>query len=291
MAVWQNYLQPQSIPEALQGLGAAPGTVRIIAGGTDLLLDIQQGRHPPVDTLVDVTGIPELRQVQVTPDGIYIGSAVTHFEILQHPVLNQEARGLVDACGLIGGPQVRNVATLGGNVAHALPAGDGIVALLALAAEVQVAGLDGTRWQPIGELFKSPGQTVLDPRCELIVGFRLPRSGPGESSAFERVMRPQGVAIAILNMGAWLRLAADGTVADLRLAVGPAGPLPFRAHATEASLRGRQLEAETLAVAAEVLAGEAQLRTSPHRATAEYRRHLLPVVLNRVLETAQSRAR
>lgn len=291
MIVWQRYLQPHTVAEALAGLAAAAGPARIIGGGTDLLLDIQQGRQPPVETLVDVTGIPELVAIRIDEAGIFIGAAVTHHEIICHPLLARRARALVQASGLIGGPQVRNVATLGGNIAHALPAGDATIALLALDAVAEVAGPAGRRHVPLAELFLAPGRTVLGP-AELLVGVHLPRLGPGEGSAFARVMRPQGVAIAILNLAAWLRVAGDGTILAARLAVGPAGPVPFRARRAEAALAGRRLDPDGAApasVAAELLA-EAQLRTSPHRATAEYRRQLVPVVLQRVLAGALAAA-
>lgn len=293
MATWQHYLQPTSLAEALQCLQSAPGRAKIIAGGSDLLIDIQQGRHPPVDTLVDVTGIPELRALRVEDDHLFLGAALTHFEILSSPLLQHHARALVQASALIGGPQVRNLATIGGNVAHGLPAGDGTIALLALDAQAQIAGPQGVRWLPLEQLFLGPGQTILSAGQDLLLGFRLPLLGPGEASAFWRVMRPQGVAIAILNMGLWLRLGNPaGCVEDIRLAAGPAGPTPFRARRTEAILRGRPLErlldAETIALAAEEFLAEARLRTSPHRATAEYRRRLAPVILRQVLENARA---
>ena len=204
-------------------------------------------------------------------------------------MLRQHASALVEASALIGGPQVRNLATIGGNVAHGLPAGDGTIALLALDAQAQLAGPQGVRWLPLEALFLGPGHTILSAGQELLLGFRLPLLRPGEGSAFWRVMRPQGVAIAILNMGAWLRVdSATGLVEDIRLAAGPAGPKPFRARRTEAVLRDRALarllDPETLALAAEAFLAEARLRASPHRASAEYRRHLVPVVLRQVLE-------
>ena len=240
MPTWQTYLQPTSLAEALQCLQAAPGRTKIIAGGSDLLIDIQQGRHPPVETLVDVTGIPELRALRVEDNHLFLGAALTHYEIVSSPLLRQHASALVEASALIGGPQVRNLATIGGNVAHGLPAGDGTIALLALDAQAQLAGPQGVRWLPLEELFLGPGHTILSAGQELLLGFRLPLLRPGEGSAFWRVMRPQGVAIAILNMGAWLRVdSATGLVEDIRLAAGPAGPKPFRARRTEAVLRDR----------------------------------------------------
>jgi carbon-monoxide dehydrogenase medium subunit len=188
---------------------------------------------------------------------------------------------LVEACELIGGPQVRNVATLGGNVAHALPAADGTIALVALDAQASLASSDGIRWLPLLELFAGPGRPTFDPSREILAAFRLPRLGLGEASAFERVMRPQGVAIAILNLALWLRASPAGRIEDLRIAVGPSGPRPFRARQTEAVLRDRTPDHDILLDAAESLRAEATFRTSPHRATAEYRDHLAEVLLRR----------
>lgn len=286
MTSWERYLRPVSLEEALAILAEAGGTARIVAGGTDLLLDIQQGRQAPVASLVDVTGIPELQAVAATDDEVYLGAAVTHTTIVGDPLLLKHAGCLVEACALIGGPQVRNVATIGGNVAHALPAADGSIALLALQAQAQIASAEGCRWVDLEDLFRAPGQTTFDRSREILVGFRMKKRSPGETNAFRRIMRPQGVAIAILNMAIWLRRPDGSTVEDIRMAVGPAGPRPFRARRTEAVLRGREVSRETVAAATEVLQSEAHLRTSPHRATLEYRRHLTGVLLRRTLSAA-----
>ena len=116
MPLWKKYHIARSLEEALQVMTAAPGACRTIAGGTDLLLDLQQGRLPPVDTLVDVTAIPELTCLEMRESGLFIGAAVPLSEIAASRLVKQQACALADACDLIGGPQVRNVATLGGGV-------------------------------------------------------------------------------------------------------------------------------------------------------------------------------
>jgi len=289
--LWTSYLQPKTVEEALRSLQASAGSKAIIAGGTDLLLDLEQGRHPHVDLLVDVTDIEEMRQIRLDVDRLFLGAAVTHREIVESGTLQEHAACLVDASGLIGGPQVRNIATIGGNVAHALPAADGTIALLALGAEAQIASANGREWRPLGELFAGPGETAFDRTGEILVGFRIPACRRNEGSAFQRIMRPQGVAIAILNMAAWLRETGDGVIQDVRIAVGPAGPRPFRGRKTEAVLLGQRLDKETLHKATASLLEGVSLRTSPHRATSEYRRHLVPVLMERTLKEAQDRAR
>lgn len=286
MALWQRYMRPKDLREALEALRQNPGSARVIAGGTDLLLDLQKGHQAPLHTLVDLSAIPELKEIRFESDHILVGAVTPLRQVIEHPQLRREASALVEACELIGGPQVRNVATLGGNVAHALPAADGTIALVALEAHACLASSDGIRWLPVLDLFEGPGRPAFDPRREILTAFRLPRIGPGQASAFERVMRPQGVAIAILNLGLWLRVSPGGRMEDLRIAIGPSGPRPFRARRTEAVLRDRIPDPEALVEAARALRSEATFRTSPHRATAEYRDHLSEILLRRTFRKA-----
>jgi len=286
MTYWDRYLQPTTVDEALRVLAQAPGEARVIAGGTDLLLDLQQGRQVPVRALVDVTGIPELCEIRAEDGALIVGAAATHSRIVEHPLLIRDAPCLVEACSLIGGPQVRNVATLGGNVAHGLPAADGTIALLALGAQAVVADADGRRTVPLEDLFVAPGRTTLSGRAAILVGLRFPQRGPHEGSAFHRIMRPQGVAIAILNMALWLRLDETGTIDEARLAAGPGGPTPRRSRKAEARLCGQSAKRVDIEGVLVALAEEVQLRTSAHRATAEYRHHLLGVLLRRIVPRA-----
>jgi CO/xanthine dehydrogenase FAD-binding subunit len=289
MTIWKTYYLAQSISDALNTLANASGAARLVAGGTDLLLDLQQGRHPPLDTLVDISHVPEMRRLELHQDSLFIGAALPLNLVVASPLVRQHAQALHDAAGLIGGPQVRNTATLGGNVAHALPAADGTIALLALDAQAEVTSLQGTRRLPLGDLFRGPGKSALDPGGDLLVGFHLPVRQAGQASAFQRVMRPQGVAIAILNMAIWLKREADRLV-DIRISIGPAGTVPLRAHGAEAQLRGQSPDQPVIDRAIAALLAETHFRTSPHRATAEYRRHTAAVLLKEVLEIAWQRA-
>jgi len=293
MSYWRNYHMPDSVAAALDLLAAADGQATVLAGGTDLLLEIQQGRKAQVDTLVDVTRIPEMREITLAGDWVTIGAAVTHSEIVESALLREQAACLVESCGVIGGPQVRNVATLGGNVAHALPGGDGTLALVALQAEAEVAtrAASGVRcaWHPLLSLFKGPGESAVDRTREVIVRFRLPRAAPGEGSAFQRIMRPQGVALPILGMAVWLQV--DGHVVDaVRIALGPAGPTPLRARQAERYLTGIPLVEGVVSQVADLIAADARLRSSKHRASSEYRRELVEVLLRRTSGLALQRA-
>jgi len=291
MQLFQEYLKPQTIEEAIKFLTSAKGSTAVVSGGTDLLLDIRQGRHDPVDHMIDVSGIKEMGQISLEDGFIYLGAAVTHKQIIKAPLLQENAQCVVEGCGLIGGPQVRNVATIGGNVSHALPAGDGTISLLALDTEVQIFTSEGSTWQPLIEIFAGPGKVKFDRSNAIVTGFRFKAGGEREGSAFHRVMRPQGVAIAILNMAAWVKLDEEGNLAQVRVSCGPAGPKPFRAGKTEEYLSGKSWDESTLQEASKILADEVSLRTSKHRATKEYRHQILPVLLREVMDVAVERAR
>jgi CO/xanthine dehydrogenase FAD-binding subunit len=288
MVLWQEYHLAKNTTDALQALASAAGPACLIAGGTDLLLDLQQGRCLPVHTLVDVTRCVELTCLVVRGERLFIGAAIPLSQLEASPLVQEHAQALWEACGLIGGPQVRNTATLGGNVAHALPAGDGSIALLALRAQAEIASLSGSREAPLESLFLGPGRSALQSGQELLVGFYLPLKAPGQSSAFRRIMRPQGVALPILNMAAWLQWE-DDVIMDLSLAVGPAGAVPCRAWEVEKVLVGKVLTEAVLQEASQILLDSVHFRTSPHRASSEYRQHLATWLLRETLEAAWAR--
>jgi carbon-monoxide dehydrogenase medium subunit len=292
MNLWQEYKRPTSVAEAIRNLTSAPGAALPIAGGTDLLLDLKQGRHAPIHTLIDLTFIPEMTALELRGDSLFIGAAVPVDRVARDPLAAAHAQALVEACNLIAGPQVRNTATLGGNVAHALPAADGTIALTALDAIAEVASAAGTRKVPFTSLFLGPGKSAVDKTKELIVGFQLPITNyqlPTTSSCFKRIMRPQGVALPILNCAVWLVREAD-TVKDIHIAVGPGGGTPFRATDAESNLRGQPLTEETFVRALDALLAQAKFRTSARRASADYRRHIMGGLFRDVLDTAWKRA-
>ncbi len=332
MSFWEHYHLPATVDDALRSLSAYDGQARVVAGGTDLILELQQGRKPPVAALVDVTRVSEMIQIEERDGFIYVGAAATHTAIVASPLIAGGATCLVESCGVIGGPQVRNVATLGGNVAHALPAGDGTISLVTLDAEAEIAMVyDGRRttddsrrpsvvhrppvvvhreWRPVRSLFKGPGKSAVDHSRELIVQFRFKKAWPGEASAFKRMMRPQGVALPILGMAVWLKVekhpersraaralslpkgaqSRGAVVEEARIALGPAGPTPLRATKAETYLSGIPLVDDVIPQIADLILQDAQLRTSPHRATADYRTELIPVLAERALKLAYRRA-
>jgi CO/xanthine dehydrogenase FAD-binding subunit len=285
----EEYYLTHTVEEALDILSASPRSARILSGGTDLLLEIQQGIHPTVRTLVDVTEIDEMCALEITGDNLFIGASVTLTELKNSALIQQHAQALADATILMANPQVCNVATIGGNVAHALPAADGTIALLALDVQAEVANLDGRRRLPLRSLFKGPGISTLEASKDLLVGFYLPLCGKGQASAFARRVNPQGIALAMLNIAIWCQ-CQENHIQDIRIAVGPSGPIPLRMIAAENALRNHIPSAQRRGLALEALLGEAHFRSSSHRATAEYRRHLAGILLEEAFSTAWARA-
>ncbi|NLH06766.1 MAG: hypothetical protein GX484_04095 [Chloroflexi bacterium] len=292
MKLWEHYHTPHTFEEASDLLARYGGAARVIGGGTDLLLEIKQGHRPPVEALIDITKVKDLTHITQNGDTITIGAGVTHSQIVRCEVIAQRATCLVESCGVVGGPQVRNVGTIGGNVAHALPAADGTTSLVALDAEAEIWQNGERRWVPILEMFAGPGQSILDSTRDLLIQFRFQLAGPREASAFKRIMRPQGVALPILACAVWVRLSEDGdTIEKSRGCIGPVAPVPTRIGVVEELLNGSHYNDDLLEEVVRVARTELKPRTSKYRATSEYRTEMVEVLLRRALPLAVKRAR
>jgi carbon-monoxide dehydrogenase medium subunit len=294
MNIWEHYYTPSTVAEALGLLAEHAGNARIIAGGTDLLIDLQfAGEKRRLDALVDLTRVGEMTGITEADGVCTVGAAVTHTAVTQSALIEARATCLVESCGVVGGPQVRNVATLGGNVAHALPAGDGTTSLMALDAEADVAWADGRReWLPLAQLFRGPGISALDSTRDVLVAFHFRLCGEREGTAFNRIMRPQGVALPVLGCAVWVRLNESRThYEDARISIAPVAPTPILAEAAAEALRGQPVSDETTERAVEAAHHSLKPRTSKYRATGEYRQHMIGTLLRRTLPLAAERAR
>jgi carbon-monoxide dehydrogenase medium subunit len=227
--------------------------------------------------------------LEIRGEQLFIGAGIAVNKVVNHPEVSKHAQALYEAGSLIAGPQVRNVATLGGNVAHALPAADGTISLTALGAEAEITGIHGARRIPFQELFVGPGKSSIKQGEEILVGFYLPLKKDHQASAFKRIMRPQGVALPIINLAVWLERDGD-TIKDIRIAIGPGGPTPYRAKETEKLLAGRIMNDETIQLAQESILAHVGFRSSARRASADYRRHIVEGLFKDVLQTAWDRA-
>lgn len=218
-----NFVMAQSLEQALEVL--AMGSVKVIAGGTDFMIHLRKcrlsGEQTP-DTILDVSRLEELKRLEPGVDAPYIGAGVTFRALESDPEVARHLPVLAQAAATVGSVQVRQTATIGGNVANASPAADGMTALTALGAKAEIASIDGKRLCPIEELITAPNKTTLEPR-ELIVGFYLDKL-PAEGQAFAKVGRRQAVSVARLN----LAICLDQSLNDPRAVLGACFPSPRR---------------------------------------------------------------
>ncbi len=289
--MWQEYLFPASVDEAVATLADKGGRARLVAGGTDLIIELREGKRR-AECLLDVTRIEGLDRIEQKGDRVVIGPNVTFRQLMDWPLIQQRATVLAEASRAVGSPQIRNVATIGGNVVSAQPAADGTIALLALGAEAEIASGDGRRWEPLVDLFVRPGVSRIDATAEMLTALRFPALGRGQGSAFERIARRRTLVLPILNCGVVVGLDETGEAFRwARIALGPVAPVPFRARQTEEWLAGRPAGPETFEAAGRVARGECQPRTSVLRASKEYREEMIEVLVRRGLERAVARAR
>jgi len=292
MESWNNYHTPATVEEAIAVLQSYDGGARVIGGGTDILVESRRGLRRPFEAIVDASRIAGLDTISHDADYIEIGCGVTHTQIVNDERIIQYGTCLAESCGVIGGPQVRNAGTLAGNVAHALPAGDGTIGLLALGGDVEIASSSGRRWMPAKDTFVGPGKSVIDRHREVLTKLRFKPQGAAEGSAFHRVMRPQGLCLPIISMAARLNLE-DDTIVAASIGMGPVGPVPWFAEpAADVLVDGPATQAQFEKAVAVVLQ-KVTLRTSKYRATEEYRKAMirtyLPVILSRAAERAGAR--
>jgi carbon-monoxide dehydrogenase medium subunit len=288
-AAWNNYYAPETVAAALQILRRYDGRARVIGGGTDLLVEARRGMRRPYEAIVDATRISGLDTIEEDGEHIVIGCAVTHTMIVNDARIVRSGTCLSESCGVIGGPQVRNVGTLAGNVAHALPAGDGTIGLLALGGEVEIAGTDGRRWVPAKDTFKGPGRSIIDRHRQILTRLRFKRTSDNGGSAFHRVMRPQGLCLPIISMAARLQMNGN-TIKAAGISMGPVGPAPWFAEPAAEVLVGQAATQAQFEKAAEAALEKVTLRTSKYRATEEYREAMIRTYLPIILATAARRA-
>jgi len=281
-----DYHRPTSVKEAVALL--TPGRA-VIAGGTDLMVNPRYTQG--VSELVDITGLGlsyiRLANGSKTRGTIFLGAATTMYEITGSSLLASVANGvLAQAAGTCGSPNIRNVATIGGNICSALPSGDTLTTLLALDARVTLEGANGPREVALVDFFLGPAKTVLQNELVVEIAFPVPELPSG--AAFYKLGRTEE-DISIVNAAARLRLDPEGRVIEARIAAGAVASTPLRIFQAEDFLLGKLPEPATLAEAAR-LALEAVKPITDQRATAEYRRKVTGVCVRRALEQAAAHA-
>jgi CO/xanthine dehydrogenase FAD-binding subunit len=275
-----EYRTPRSLEEAIELLGRT-GFAKPVAGGTDLAVLVAEGLVAP-DTLVDLCGIPGLRGIRRTPEGITIGAATTMAEIA---VRDDLPACLVQGARAIGSSQIRNLATIGGNICNASPCGDTLAPLLVLEADFVLASAAGSRTVAANGFFLGPKKTVVSPH-EILVEVRIPRERLEGSSAFRMIGKRNGQAISQVNAAVWILRNGD-RIRVAHVAVGSVAPVPLRLTKTEALLQGATAASIDMDSIRRCIDSEIA-PISDVRASVEYRRlvagHLLVDALEEALE-------
>ena len=263
-------------------------SARVLAGGTDLLVELKSASRVP-QVLIDISRAEDLKGIEITDQGLRIGALVTHSAIMRSPPIRDLVPALADAAHSIGAVQTRNLGTLGGNLVTCVPSMDNGPALIALEALVTVAGPDGRRQMPLAEFFIGPRKTVLKPN-ELLLEIVIPRENLGKPGDFQKFGLRKGQALALVSVAASLWVDRDRQIfVAPRIALGAVAPTVIRAPLAEACLEGRAITPEAIAEAGRIAAGEAR-PISDFRASAGYRRDLISVLVRRALQNACDRA-
>lgn len=273
--------EPRSLEEAVALLAQTGKRARALAGGTDLLVRLRR-RQEKVDLLVSLERVPGFNAITYRPgQGLFLGPMVTHATAAAHPVVRERFTALAQACASVGSPQIRNLATIAGNLANASPAADTAPALLALGAELTLTGPAGQRKVPLEDFFLGPGKTVLAP-AELIREIFVPEPPPGTASTYLKLGRRRALEIAICGVALQASFA-EGRWRGCRLALGAVAPKPFLAGEASALLDGQEWTEELLEAAGQ-RAAAASAPIDDQRATADYRREMVAVLTKRAAQ-------
>jgi carbon-monoxide dehydrogenase medium subunit len=285
-----DYAAASSVEEAVSLLAARGKRARILAGGTDIIVQLRE-RLRDADLVVDIKKIPELMRYEFDPaGGLRLGAAVPCYRLVDDPALVAAYPGLIDAARIIGGWQIQSRASIGGNLCNSSPAADSIPPLLARGATCHVVGPDGPRTVPAALFCTAPGKNVLA-QGELLVMLEFPPPTPGSADAYLRFIPRNEMDIAVAGAGSWVQLDDSGErVRQARIGLAAVGPTPLLAEEAAAWLEGKPANEESFAAAGE-LAKTIARPISDMRGTVEFRKQLVGVLVRRTLTIAAARAR
>jgi len=279
--MWQNYIMAESLDEAVAALSQAGDSARIIAGGTDLILEIERGVRPELKTIIDISKIPGLDGITEDPDGIiHLGPTVTHNHVVGSALIREKAFALLQACWEVGSPQIRNRGTVAGNLVTASPANDTISPLMALDARLTLRSVRGERVVPLSEFYTGVRRTVMAPD-EIITDIAFKGLSESQPSYFIKTALRKAQAISVINISVILDLDGD-KVSEARITLGAAAPTIIHAEKAEAFLVGKVLSEAVIEEAGELTA-QAAHPISDIRGSAEYRDYMIGVIAKRSL--------
>lgn len=279
--MWQKYILPESIEDAVSALAEGGEKARIIAGGTDLILEIERGVRKGITTIIDITRIPGLDDITEDQDGvIHMGPLVTHNHVVASELIREKAFALLQSCWEVGSPQIRNRGTIAGNLVTASPANDTISPLMALDAKLSLLSARGERVIPLVDFYTGVRKTVMEPD-EVITDIFFDAPGPDQHSYFIKTALRKAQAISVINISVLLGLK-EGVVQSPQITLGAAAPVIIHAEDAEDYLEGKTLSDEVIREAASLTA-EAASPISDVRGSADYRDYMLSVIAKRSL--------
>lgn len=285
-----DYISARSVDEVVALLSSNGGGRRVLAGGTDLLVQLRE-RHVKASLLVDIKHIPEVNELTYNPEtGLHLGAAVPCYRICQDAVIAKVYPGFVEAVAFIGGTQIQGRASVGGNLCNASPAADSVPALIVHRATCLIAGPKGTRYVPVENFCTSPGQTVLE-KGELLVALHLPPPEPGFGAAYLRFTPRNEMDIAIAGAGASVVLdTSRSKFVSARIALAAVAPTPLFVTQAGDWLVDKPVSEQTVEEAAQ-FARAAMQPIEDLRGTIPQRKHLVGVLTRRALNQAIARSR
>ena len=277
-----DYLRPGSLDEAFEGLDPdVPVKHQVYAGGTDLLLKLKSREVKAPKCLIDLKGISDLNYLSWDPEeGLRISALVTSREVADSPIVTEKFVALAQGTRQMGSNQLQNRGTIAGNICNAVPSADSAPPLLVHDAKVICVGRDGERTVELADFFRGPGETALQ-AGELVREIRVPPPESRERSAYLRLASRGRMDLAMVGV-AVSGVVEGGVIHRIRIGLGSAAPVPVRAPEAEAMLLGQKLTAEVIENAARIAARASRTRSS-HRASAEYRRMMIEVLVRRAL--------
>lgn len=282
-------LQPRSLQEALEMKKNYRERAKILAGGTDLLVLLKDGKLK-AETVMSLGGVRELNFIRSEGGGVTLGALASHRDVALSPLMQQRYPDLVEACSQVGAVQIQNLGTVGGNICNASPAADAAPPLLSMDALLTLASTRGERRVSINEFFLGPRQTVLEPD-EILKEISLPQAAGRRGATYLKLGRREAMEIAIVGIGVAVHLnGSDQLISECRIAMGSVAPTPLRARTAEEVINNKEVTNELIDEVAAV-AAEAARPISDVRATAEYRLDMIRVLCRRAMQAALERAR
>lgn len=283
-----DYERATELPAVLSLLAERRGQARVLAGGTDLIVNMRVGRRQP-ELVIDVKKVPELNELCLDEHGLLIGASVSCRRIWEHQQIRELYPALIDSTTLVGSVQIQGRASLGGNLCNAAPSGDGIPTLIAYGAVAQISSVDGSRELPVEDVCIGPGKTALQAH-EVLVSLRIPRPAPRSGVRFLRFIPRNEMDIAEANVAVAVTLSEDDrSFESVRVAIGAVGPTPIFVGSAGEHLSGASLTDDNIMVAAS-LAENAARPIDDMRGTAKHRRKLIRVLTERAIRGAIERA-